>query len=236
MTTVSAYPPSRLAWVAAGRPHPPAAGHRDDPRPAPTRDGTCMVCGHVGDVHPAGKIVSELYMDAPDCRWKGVDWALCSPCAWAHRHRPYRTVPWVLDGVHGTCVQATPPDLFAALERFGPWSCVVVPVSRQVHVLPKAGWGQVCTDRDFAPWGPDDTARLYTLRDLRALGFGEAALAEAEPRWDVLRRCDDRRHVLDLWHRLDPWRRQRPSLVDVAVRATRTPKDADKELDDAPDR
>jgi hypothetical protein len=105
-------------------------------------------------------------------------------------------------------------------------SAVIIPVSRQKHVLPFAEWGRVRTDDDTIVWDADNVRRLAVFFDLRAAGFSESALSEPSPRWATLSRldADRKRFVVTAWPLLDPWR-TRPSCLAVAARATRKPKE-----------
>lgn len=209
--------PQAWWWDHAGRPEI-TTGPRANRRPATWTTGRCAICGHHGDIHPQREIVSDGFNDWYRCRHRHPNCGFCPACAWTLRHRPFRTHPHTA-GTTGT--------LFEALSR--PVTrevAVAVPISRQIHVAPFVEWGHVHTDRRALTWGPTEVERLHLVAHLRTLGFSEPALAEAAPRWLVMRRLDpdQRRDVLDAWARLEPWRVD-PEPMAVAVRATRTPKE-----------
>src|SRR5690606_16602595 len=117
--------------------------------------------------------------------------ALGEAAAWAVRHRTAMQQPHATDTA-GQLVEVDPETLRVALGRLAvdPTTWVLVPQSRQKHLLPWAEPGSVRIDDRSLPWGRRDMDRLGTLAALRQLGFGEAALAEPAPRWPILTRLD----------------------------------------------
>lgn len=209
--------PQRAMWEAQGRP-------ALDVSTGPT-DGVCALTGEHGPTWPAKTVVSDLYTDwdrlnaPPDTARFGA-----SAVHSIRGGRTLRARPWVITDTP-TAVQVGPVELGAVLSvPVDAHTCVTVPISRQIHVIPYARWGMVCSDRDQAPWTVADVDRLSVYRTLRAAGFGETVLAERTPPYPLLRRAADPAHVMTLWPELHPWR-DRPSMLDVAARATRTPKE-----------
>lgn len=216
-------------WQTAGQPSPNWQGKAKRPITAPDpRPGVCALTGTNGPVWPVGKVSTTLtifdrlpYRDRDP---KGL--ALGPVGAWAFRHRIAMQQPHAI--VNSTHQEVTCGDLYNALVSLAndPTALVSVPISRQKHVIPWAEWGCVGVDDEWIPWGAQDLDRLSTYRTLRQLGFSEPAFLEPAPRWVVLRKLDTaaKSWVLHHWPVLDPWR-QHPSLLEVAARATRTPKE-----------
>lgn len=207
--------PVRDAWEAAGRPSPEA------PLKAA---GQCARCGTAGDAARWQDVLSANFGDWDRLRWRqsGV---LCAACAWAFGHKPFRLRAHVI--TPGSCEEAGPARLRESLSAPLPRTVLVLaPIGQQKHLLPYAPYGAVVTDHGHLEWTAADAERLAVLAGLRALGFGEAALAEAVPRWAILGKLPpgDRLDVMTLWPALAPWR-ERPACLDVACRATRAPKE-----------
>lgn len=200
-------------WDGAGRPEIPGQGRGAHTPPAPTRTVTCILCGATAIGCAIRDVTSGNFLDWDRCPHTGD--GFCRPCAWTLRHKPLRLTP------HVVTATATHHDLTVLHDPLGHGVAVIVPVSRQKHVAPWARWGTVTTDNDQVTWTIEHAELLAVYAELRSLGFGETALTETEPRWQILSKLDRRHDVIDLWHRLDPWRR-RPACMDIAARATRT--------------
>ncbi len=167
-------------------------------------------------------IVSDLYSDWD--RWRGPGGA-CEWCVWAHRHRPLRSRPHLVNP--DTCEAAAlrPSELRSALEaEWPPAGLVCIPFSRKKHVAPFAQQGMVNVDDARLTWTAADAALVAVVAELRALGAGEQMQLETLPPWPLMRR---HRNVdlVALWARLDPWRRNCPAKHTVALMATRKDKD-----------
>lgn len=182
-------------------------------RPA---SGLCMLCGQPA-AHDHRDVLSANFGDWDRLAWRASG-ALCTPCAWGYQHRPLRTWP------HDESGRLDPRRLSAALAGLGPTGYVCVPVGGKRHLAPYARPGLVSTDAGHLPWTGQDTTRLAVYTRLRAAGFGETALVERAPPWPLLTRVPQRAAVLADWPLLDPWRHL-PGYLDVAARATRTPKE-----------
>ena len=212
-------------WITSCRPAPNWQGKAKATVVPPTpRDGTCALTGVRGLVWPLSKITTTLTtldrFPHRDSDPKGL--ALGEAAAWAVRHRVAMQQPHVaVDG--GPLVEAAPADLYAALVGMTPESWVLVPQSRQKHLLPYASPGVVQVDDRALAWGAHEMTLLLVYAELRAAGFGETAIAERVPRWPILTKCSDQKAVLRAWPALDPWRAS-PAYLDVAARATRQPK------------
>lgn len=216
--------PVVTAWETAGRPEPDWTGKAKTERATPEQfDGQCALTGHIGPCVDLRHVLSDL--------WSGWDQlrrltpsrpALSIPAAWAFRCRVAMQRPHICDP-HGFR-QATPADLFDRLTNPDPSMLVTIPQSRQKHLLPFATPGHIRTDDETLAWTPDDTQRLHSYRWLRAIGFGEVALAEPAPRWPILAKSDNPSNVVHLWPQLDPWRAH-PAYLHVAAQATRQQKD-----------
>jgi len=208
--------PVRAAWEASGSPV----------TIAPDGTGRCARCGTAGPVTRWRDVLSANFGDWDRLRWRDAG-AFCPCCAWAFTCKPLRIRAHVIEP--GRMEQVTPAGLLAVLSLpVSGSTLVVVPVAGKKHVAPWAPWGVVATDHEQLAWTADDAARLAVLAALRSAGFGEASLAEAAPRWPILRTlgADDRAAVIAAWPGLLPWR-QRPSYLAVACRATRKPKEDD---------
>lgn len=208
--------PQQMWWHADGCP-PPEWGPRASRRPCDVfPGGPCVICGNSGDVIDASQVASESFMDWDRCpNWRaGTPAVFCVPCAWTLRDRGFRTNPRTVSGRPISAVLSEPIHITEA---------VSLPLSRQIHVAPFVRWGHVHTDRQALQWGPLEVERFHLVAWLRGVGFGETALTEAAPRWQVLRKIDDRARVLDAWSQLAAWRGHTDHLA-VALRATRQPK------------
>lgn len=155
------------------------------------------------------------YTQTPDPLW-------CVPCTWAHTAIDARVKAWRIDTAGA--VEATPAVLAADLE--GPLSAhvaLVVPLSRQKHILPAARWGHVTVDDRVLIWGPEEAHRFTVLRWLRGLGFSEASLSLPVPRFEqfITLPATDMAHVMVRWETLSPWR-QDSAYLKVACKAART--------------
>lgn len=215
-------------WTATGRPPPNWQGKAKTTIAAPSsRPGVCALTGTPGDVWPIGKVSTTLtaWDRFPHRDTDPAGMALGPAAAWAFRCRIAMQQPHILSpaGV----VAAQPAQLFGALIHWTPTSWVSVPQSRQKHLLPYAQPGTVQVDNETLRWDTSDTGRLHAYQQLRAQGFGETALAEPVPRFVILTKTPHPADMLRLWPTLDPWR-QHPAYLDVAARATRTPKDQDE--------
>ena len=215
-------------WEAAGRPEPNWQGRSKTATAAPpVRDGVCALTGQVGPVVEMSAILSDLFTtwDRLPHRLR-PDAGLSFAAAWAFKERPLQQLPHGI--VDGQFVQLDPPQLFNALAALpaAPRSLLCVPQSRQKHLVPFSELGAVRVDDETLSWSDADALRLGFVRRLRAFGFGEAALTEPAPRWVVMTRLaiGDQAEVLAGWRALDGWRRH-PAYLDVACRATRTPKE-----------
>lgn len=211
-------------WCAAGSPVPNWTGKAKTARAAPDpRPGVCCLTGDAGPVYPARFVISETFTALDRLPYRDVDpdgLAFGPAAAWAIRCRPLMQLPHAI--VAGRLMQCTPSGLYSALHNMAPSGVVLVPQSRQKHLAPWCEAGTVRVDDESLMWGPDERDRLGTYRTLRALGSGEAALAEPSPRYPTLAKLDrtDRRWCLEWWPHLDPWRAH-PAYLDVAARATR---------------
>lgn len=216
--------PVVAVWEAAGCPEPDWSVRGRDELAPEAFPGVCALTGQPGPVYPIGKVVTGMWVGVdqlehlhrPDAGWS-------KPVAWALRNRLSRQHPHAL--IDGTWAQLTPSDLFAALMAMTGRDVVLVPQSRQKHLLPFAEWGAVRTDDESHPWGSTERDLLGTVRALRSMGFGEAALMEPAPRWPILTKLPrpDQAWVVRHWDSLRPWR-QHPALLDIACRATRKDK------------
>lgn len=216
-------------WEAVGSPEPDWQGKAKTPRVAPPpRWGVCALTGQAGPVWPLNKVSTTLaaYLDRlphRDADPAGI--GLGPAAAWAFRHIQAMWYPHArtTDGF----VRLDPPALRVALARLAtdPDMVVTVPVSMQRHLLAFVERGHVSTDRGVLPWGEREMTLLDTYARLRALGFGETALAEPAPHFTPLSRLDttERRIAMDGWDQLAVWRAA-PWYLDIAARATRTPK------------
>ncbi|MGH3993091.1 MAG: hypothetical protein ACRDSN_11595 [Pseudonocardiaceae bacterium] len=217
-------------WDAARRPEPNWQGKAKTVRCAPTpRPGVCALTGEAGMVWDGTHVVSDLFTGWDGLRFRNVDPAglgFGPAGAWVIRLQVAMRRAHVLRG--GELVMPDPPGLFAALVALPhePTSVVSVPTSGQKHLLPWAEPGAVRTDNMTLRWSAGDVDRLRLYRWLRGLGFGETALSEPAPRWVAVRglAAPDVRMVMSRWGELDPWRAV-PTRLDVAARATRTPKE-----------
>lgn len=223
--------PTSILWRLAGRPVPNWQGKAKSERTEPpSRQGVCCHTGEVGQVWDAKHLCSGLFTawdrlgNYPSTDPAGP--AFGPAAAWALRHRPGMQRPHTT--MREGFTEANPRELLHALHALArdPKMFVTVPQSGQKHVTPFAGPGTVTTDDEHLPWGPPQAALLALYGRLRALGSGEAALMEPCPRWAVLQKLDlhQRAEVMSAWPMLDGWRRH-PAYMDVAARATRTPKD-----------
>lgn len=206
-----------------GSPAPPLPGRGEQP-PAPTELGACGLCGTNGEVVGWRHAVSDNFGDWDRLPHRSVGTGLCPPCAWAFKHRPLRTWPWIVQS-DGPTFKALPSHLAAVLAKaLPPTVAVSIPIGRQKHVMPFLRWGRVGVDNEQLVWRDEDAELLAVYADLRRAGFGEKLLAAAEPAWAVLKSQPDPGAVLVLWELMAPWRRQ-PGYLDVAARATRKDKE-----------
>lgn len=205
--------PLWVLWHACGEPIPDKA-----PR---DRAGTCARCGAFDDNASRVKaVVSDKFTGWEDyTRHRDPLW--CTACAWGHSDGTLRTQPWRIGG--GRTIRATRTTLAEELSQpVPPLVSLVVPVSRHKHLLPDARWGVVTTDERHLVWEHEE-ARLFTLVQwLRGLGFNEASLREATPRFEVLTRANGATMglVLQRWADLSPWRRD-TAYLDVACLGSR---------------
>lgn len=219
-----------VMWSTAGRPDPNWQGKARTTRAAPEpRDGVCALTGAAGPVFDARHVVSDSFTGWDLFPFRTADpsgLGFSPAAAWALRHRLAMQRPHAL--TCGWFGELDPPALYAALRDLpdDPAGAVSVPTSGQKHLLPWCRPGTVRTDALTLPWAGVDVDRLGTYAALRQLGHGETALTEPAPRWAQLRKHDraQRQWVLLRWPDLDPWR-ARPEYLDVAARATRTPKE-----------
>ncbi len=217
-------------WEATGQPPPNFQGKaRKVVEPPTPRDGVCAITGEQGPVWPVAKVSTTLTtidrMRHRDADPQGL--ALGPAGAWAVRHRV------AMQQVHiappgKPLVPAGPMELRLALcampGQRGWW--VLVPQSRQKHLLPWADPGTVRVDDETLRWTHDDVRRLAAYAELRDLGFGETAQAHPAPPWPVLAKLTAQQQirVLTSWDLLTQWRKH-PAYLDVAARATRKPKE-----------
>lgn len=220
-------------WAAAGRPDPDWTGKAATARPAPpSRPGVCAMTGARGEVWDARHVVSDSWTAWDLFGFRHVDPAgvgFGAAAAWALRTRRLFQRPHALVGA--SWVELDGPGLYDALVALDGHGTVLVPISRQKHVTPHARWGHVATDDGPIPWTAADNERLDVYRRLRAAGFGESALTEPAPRYQIIARADNPSEIMELWPALDGWRRSY-GYMEVAARATRRPKDVE-EADDA---
>lgn len=213
-------------WEMTGHPGPNWQGKAVKAVAAPSpRRGICALTGEHGPVWPLNSVTTTL-TTLDRLPHRNVDPAGCAlgeAAAWALRLRVAMQQPHVA-ATDGPLRQATPADLYAALEGMHPGAWVLVPQSRQKHLLPWATPGMIRVDDGDLIWGDRDRAALAAYARLRAAGFGERALAEAAPSWVVMRGVADRAAILADWPLLDRWRAH-PAYLDVAARATRTTRE-----------
>lgn len=148
---------------------------------------------------------------------------VCPSCTWSFRDRRLRQMPTETtgDGVRFL----SPPDLLTSLSiPVGGDRAVCVPILGRKHLFPWLRWATVMSDHGDRPWGQGECDLLASVAWLRGLGFGEQALREHSPRWVVLGKVDDPVAVLSAWDELRQWRTDQ--TIEVAVRATRKPKEA----------
>jgi hypothetical protein len=226
--------PVIAAWAAAGRPEPNWQGKARSARTAPTTtDGICALTSTRGAVVPITACVSDSFtawdrLRHLDCPHVGFS----RPAAWAFRERIAMQRPHgLVDGAWS--IFADGPDLLAALTRFDPHrDLLLVPQSRQKHLLPWVTWGTVRVDDETLAWGEHERHLLGVYARLRDLGFGPIAITEPTPRFQLLRNLDGptRADVLAMWPTLDRWRAH-TAYLDVAAIATRRPRPAQGDAD-----
>lgn len=193
---------------------------------APTpRDGICALTGSPGRVWPLSSVTTTL-TTLDRLPYRNVDPLGCAlgiSATWALRLRIAMQQPHIATG--GPLRTASPTDLHAALSDMRPDVWILVPQSRQKHLLPWASPGLVRVDDEDLLWSDRDREALAAYARLRARGFGERALTETAPPWVVMRLTNHRAAVLADWPLLDRWRAH-PAYLDVAARATRTLKES----------
>lgn len=223
---VSALPPFvAVLHDRAGRPDPDWTGKATTPRPAPaTRAGVCALTGAHGDVVDLQHGVSGTFTTwdrLPYRREAGA--GLSIPACWALRLRVGMQQPHAI--VDSVFRLVDPPDLYRALTVLpdDPEGFVSVPQSRQKHLIPYALPGTIRVDDHALAWTEEDTVRLAAYAWLRKDGHGETALTEPVPRAHLIAGSADPGEAWRQWGLLAPWRAT-PDYLDVAARATRTPK------------
>lgn len=188
----------------------------------------CAMCAAPADI-PAGDVVSANFTDADlwRCRDDSPAPLLCCRCAGRYRDTDLRRYPHTVTADEH--VRMSLPETTVLLSAPLPADvAVVVPVGGRKHLWHHCRGGHVTSDQVPAyRWDEQCAARLGAVAELRALGFGESAIAETAPRWAVMGRLspDEQTEALRLWPLLDEWRTIWRPLLDVAVRATRTPKE-----------
>lgn len=229
-TSLGILDPTRVLWEAFGS--PVTDGLADSP-------GDCARCGTTTDRRARVKtVVSDKFTgwddytgdrNAPGTATDSDGWdpRWCGACTWAHTDQDLRVRPWIVTVERCATTPATPADLRRTLMLPLPnQTAVLLPFSRQKHLLPHAAWGHIRTDDRTLPWGPREAARFSHLLRLRSLGFSETALAEEAPRFEVLRRHPAvvMRQIFALWTGLTVWRED-PVYLRAACLASRTVKE-----------
>ncbi len=195
------------------------------PRPPSTHpsrgDGTCSLCRGTGPLIDAHRVVSDKFTDWDQYpTGRAVRW--CTGCCWVYTDPSLRTRPWLVTAVEARPLDAG--DLATLLSAPIPHdTALTVPISRHKHLIPRARYGVITTDDAHLPWGTLQVQLLTVVKRLRTLGFGEAALLQADPRWQQLSRLGavDAAWTLDVWPQLEPWR-QSHLYLQLALRGTRT--------------
>ena len=213
-SATAAVDPLWVLWHAMGEPLPEAA--------TGVRAGYCARCGTEDDAcSRVKKVVSDKFTGW-DQYTQIVDPLWCTACTWGHSTTEVRTRAWRIGG--GCTMQADGATLSAELSRPVPaLVSLIVPLSRHKHILPAARWGFVTTDDRTLTWEYEEAARFKAVAWLRGLGFGETALQESVPRFDVLTRHDAPTMALAMqrWDDLAEWRRDL-AYLKVACAALRT--------------
>lgn len=185
----------------------------------------CAMCATPAST-AATDVVSSNFTDLDLWRSRGSQPMLCDDCASRYRDPALRRSPHRID--REGCHPLTYADCASLLSAPLPADvAVTVPIGGRKHIWHHAVGGHVTTDNlPRHLWTDSCATRLSAVRQLRTLGFGEAAIAELSPRWPVLSRLNphDRQMALALWDTLADWRTIWTPLLAIAIRATRTDK------------
>lgn len=215
--------PVEILWLSDGSP---------DVMPGTLTVGVCALAGTTGPVWPISDVVSSNWSDWSELRWLNqTDPVIGSAAVWAFRRwGPVRgdLSAWK-DGTL-TAIAIRPDGRVDRVRRGDPIptsadAAVVVPMSRQRHVVPYARWGHWSTEGHTVHVTPRLVAAVEVLAGLRRLGLGEAEAREPHPRSGAHTRLG--LTLPDLWGRWAAVRvlQEHPAMIAMAVRLTRQPKE-----------
>lgn len=215
--------PVAAIWAAAGEPEPPSCG------PA-TREGVCALTGTIGPVWSVQDVASTNFGAWETMPWVDMsDPVIGAAGAWALRvWGPIRSTDsrWKDTSILGTIVDTEghttdirAGDPFPPVPDIG---AVIVPLTRQKHVVLGARWGCWSTDHGTVYVGSDEVDSVAALVTLRAAGVGEAEIGEPLPRPQLVAKTGlALGELLDLWSRSDRVRVGQPHILAAIVRLTR---------------
>lgn len=139
---------------------------------------------------------------------------LCLPCAWTYRSVPLRrSVTLVTTGP--SLARPTGAQVRTLLQ--GPLPAdvaLIVPLSGKRIVAPRARWGQVAVDTGPFTWSASHARLLRLAVRLRGWGFGEKAMAESAPPFEILSRIrlDAHDDIRGAWREFEPARADKTML------------------------
>lgn len=188
-------------------------------------EGICGSCGHHTPVAEAARILTRTFGS-----WDSITpnpstglRHLCYPCAWAWRHKPLQRHPTIITRGASTYTHPTGPTLRRALSGPIPAdTAILLPLTGQKAVAPRARWGRLTIDSGPIDWTRAHARATKHVMTLKTFGYSEQMISDATPRAAITDALtpDEWTHAQASWDAMPAIRRDKTMLA-LALKLSR---------------
>ncbi len=202
--------PQHVAWLSLGDPSNPLSEFASHP---------CALCREPNKaLYSVTDVISRNFTDwelfTPNVT------GLCESCAWSFTEETAKVTPILI--FSNKARKATRRDLTKYLSKPLPSNVALsLPVLHKKHILPRAQWGCVVSDKGAYSWGVDEATLFNSLLFLRNLGSNEGDLEKKAPPLNIVTKLNQEENVklFDTWGSIVKY--QKLPQWDIALRGSR---------------
>lgn len=188
--------------------------------PYPSVKGVCGRCSNVTTIHPIKHVVSRNFTD-----WDIINpesEGMCSTCVFSFQKENIIIYPFLI--TEKQAEYATGKEIKNILSApLHNTTSLTFPISRKKHLLPKAKYGYIVSDKGLFNWGVNEAAMFVNILWLKSLGVKEKDLYFQSPPFDVVMNNEKNiGKLFSIWKQTQKW--LKTPQFEIAVIASRDEK------------
>lgn len=186
----------------------------------PSSYGKCGRCGNMLEVYSIKYVLSRNFTD-----WDTVNPesnGLCSPCVFSFKKENIMLYPFLITKKHANYANSGVIKKLLS-KPLNNVASLTFPISHKKHLLPKAKYGYIVSDKGLFTWGASESEMFNKIIWLKSLGVKEKDLDNQSPPVDIVM---NHKHIIEelfpIWEQVNKW--VKTPQFEIAVIASRDDK------------